>query len=315
MTRDTSDVGAVVDVRSLTAADAQGLDAALPDRDWAVLPAGFRRVAFTVPSGELAGFEIGPIDGCPVVLVPGVTGSKEDFVLMAPLLAAAGFRVISFDLAGQYESAAAGPERLSPPRPHYDHPLFEDDLVAVLETLPEPAHLLGYSFAGTVAQLVAVHRRDLVASLSLLGCPPISGQAFRDVKVLGPMSRWTPPSAGAALMIWGVRNNLNRVKPGRVAFARARFSLTRRDSVRDVIGLMRATPDLDAPLRRTGIPIFVAAGHHDLWPGAAHRAFAERLGARLALYTTGHSPCETTPHELSRDLVALYDEVDTSGSS
>ncbi len=44
-----------------------------------------------------------------MLLAPGVSGSKEDFVLVAPVLAAAGYYVQSYDLAGQYESAAAGP--------------------------------------------------------------------------------------------------------------------------------------------------------------------------------------------------------------
>jgi hypothetical protein len=43
---------------------------------------------------------------------------------------------------------------------------------------------------------------------------------------------------------------------------------------------------------------------------ARHGAFAERLGARIALYRTGHSPCETTPHQLVRDMLRLFDEVE-----
>lgn len=302
-----------VDVRSLTEDQARLLDDEIQDRDWSVLPAGFERVELTVPSGELAGIELGDPDAPRVLLVPGATGSKEDFVLVMPLLAAAGFRVVSFDLAGQYESAAAGPERLDPPRPRYDHTIFVDDLVAVIEAGRAPVHLLGYSFAGTVVQLAAVARPELVASLSLLACPPMAGQVFRGMKVIGPLTGLGSPAVGAALMIWGVRNNLNRVLPGRVAFARKRFGRTRRESVRDVVGLMRRTPDLDDALRGIGVPLLVAAGEHDLWRSGAHRAFARRLGARAAIYPAGHSPCETTPHQLSRDLVALYDSVVVSG--
>ena len=107
---------------------ALALDLALPDRDWSVLPEGVRRRVFPAPSGDLALVEAGQEDGHRVVLIPGVTGSKEDFSLMLPLLAAAGFRGESFDLAGQYESAEAGPENLHPPRRRYDHDLFVDDL-------------------------------------------------------------------------------------------------------------------------------------------------------------------------------------------
>ena len=54
-------------------------------------------------------------------------------MLMMPLFAAAGYRVESFDLAGQYESARAGPWNLDPPRQRYDERLFLDDLLAVLD--------------------------------------------------------------------------------------------------------------------------------------------------------------------------------------
>src|SRR5690606_41499053 len=76
-----------------------------------------------------------------VVLLRGATGSKEDSVLMLPLLAAAGDSGEAYDLAGNYESAAAGPADGG----RYDYGLFVDDLIAVLEA-GGPAHLLGYSF-------------------------------------------------------------------------------------------------------------------------------------------------------------------------
>lgn len=310
---DSGALNAVADVRRLGADEARRLDGTIADRDWSVIPPGFERVDYAVPSGTLAGVELGDACAPRVVLVPGITGSKEDFVLLMPLIAAAGFRVVSFDLAGQYESAAAGPERLTPRRLRYDHALFVDDLIAVMEKGSTPAHLLGYSFAGTVAQLAAVVRPDLVRSLVLLACPPVSGQSFRGMRVLGRASGLATADVAAALMIWGVRNNLNRVAPGRVAFARMRFARTRRDSVRDALGLMRRTPDVEHSLRALGIPILVAAGQHDLWPSSAHRSLAARLGARAAIYAAGHSPCETTPYQLGRDMVALYDAAEASG--
>ena len=91
--------------------NAEQLDAMLPEIDWAVLPVGAVRSRFAAPSGQLAMVSLGDPGNPRVLLVPGVTGSKEDFTLMMPELAAAGYHVQSFDLAGQYESAAAGPAR------------------------------------------------------------------------------------------------------------------------------------------------------------------------------------------------------------
>ena len=69
---------------------------------------------------------------------------------------------------------------------------------------------------------------------------------------------------------------------------------------------MRRVPDVRDAVAASGVPILVATGDHDLWPTHLHAANAERLGARLAVYRTGHSPCETAPHQLGRDMVALF---------
>ena len=281
-------------------------DLELPDRDWTVPPPGASRVSFSAPSGPLAGLVQGDAELPRVVLVPGATGSKEDFILMMPLLAAAGYRVDSYDLAGQYESADAGPHNLRPPRRSYDYELFTTDLIAVLESGRTPAHVLGYSFAGIVAQLAMTRRPDLFASLALLSCPPEPAGGFRRIKRVGWLSGIASDRMAASLMIWGIRLNVIRVPAGRLLFARQRFALTRRTSVDDIIGLMRAAPDLTGVLAAAPVPKLVAVGEHDLWPLALHGRFAQAIDATLAVYRTGHSPCESSPHQLCRDLTALY---------
>lgn len=286
--------------------DAPGRDRAIPDLDWHVFPEGTVRDVLDARSGALARVRLGPEDGARVLLLPGVTGSKEDFVLMFPLLADAGYRVESIDLAGQYESWQAGPWNLDPPRPRYDYRLFGDDLIAALEDGAGPVHVLGYSFAGLVAQQVLVERPELFASLTLLSTPPAAGQVFRGVKRIGRFSAGASPRTGAALLLWGIRNNLNRVPPRRIAFVRERFALTRRDSVNDIVGLMMTTPDVSRAVAALPIPKLVAVGEHDLWPTAEHAEYARAIGAELRLYPTGHSPCETTPHQLTRDMLAMF---------
>jgi pimeloyl-ACP methyl ester carboxylesterase len=289
--------------------DAVALDAALEDLDWTALPEVVRASRFDAPSGSLAVIESGQPGDPRIVLVPGVTGSKEDFILMLPPLAAAGFHVLAYDMAGQYESHDAGPENLSPPRAHYDHDLFVADLIAILESTSGPAHVLGYSFAGTVVQIALTRRPELFLSLTLLSAPPQSGQGFRGVKRIGWVSGLASGRVGAALMIWGVERNFVHVPPGRLRFVRHRFLQTRRASVADIISLMKRAPDLDSTIAAIRIPKLVAVGEHDLWPIELHRALADSIGARLAAYPTGHSPCETSPNQLVRDLLDLYAEA------
>ncbi len=285
--------------------EAARLDAELGETDWTALPQGTERDTVEAPSGRLSRISLGPVDGERVVLVPGMTGSKEDFILMMPLFAAAGYRVESYDLAGQYESWQAGPQNLEPPQAHYTLELFADDLYAVLATGGIPAHVLGYSFAGTVAGALAARHPELFASLTLLSAPPLAGQALRGFKVLGPASWLVPGRALGPVFIAALRHNVHHAPQHRAVFVTARFDLTRASSVGDIMALMKRTPDLAPALRAAGIPILVATGTGDVWRIEAHRAFAERLGAPLLVLPTGHSPCETAPHQLTEAMLGL----------
>ena len=287
----------------MTVQDPVELDNELPhDIDWTIPPAGSVASRFAAPSGELAVVSMGDAADPRVVLVPGVSGSKEDFALVLPVLAASGYYVQSYDLAGNYESADAAP---ADPTTHYNYELFADDLIAFLEA-GGPAHLLGYSFAGTIAEIVTVQRPELVRSLTLLAVPPQPGNGFRGVKILGPFTWMATGGVGAKLMRWGIVTNKNKVPQSRLDFVRLRFEKTTMRSMADIITLMKRAPDLTEQLRDAAIPKLVAVGSHDLWPLELHAEFATQIDARLAVYDTGHSPCETTPNQLSRDLLALY---------
>ncbi|MCR2764799.1 alpha/beta hydrolase [Microbacterium sp. zg.B48] len=285
--------------------EARAKDRAIPDLDWRVFPEGTVRDMLAAPSGPIARVRLGDPDAPRVVLVSGVAGSKEDFVLLFPLFAAAGYRVESYDLAGHYGSVGAGPENLDPPREHYDYRLFLDDLIAVLEDGATPAHVLGYSFAGLVAELALVERPDLFASLTLMSAPPATGQVFRGVKHIGPISDM-PPHRAAGLILWGIRYNLNRTPPQRIAFVRERMVAIRRPAIDDIVGLMMAMPDVADAVAAIDIPKFIAVGEQDLWPTAQHAAYAARIGAGMTVYPTGHAPCETAPHQLVRDMLELF---------
>ncbi|WP_029145704.1 alpha/beta fold hydrolase [Microbacterium luticocti] len=278
-------------------------DGALADIDWHVFPPGTVRDTVATPSGALARVRVGDASGDRVLLVPGVVGSKEDFVRIVPLLVQQGLRVESFDLAGHYESEHAPPLRDG----HYDFAQYVDDLIAVLRADPAPAHVVGYSFGGLLVQQAAVACPELMRTVTLLSCPPATGQVFRGVAHIGPLSDMDPHRA-AGLILWGIRYNLNRERPQRIAFVRERLSRIPRSCIDDVIGMMMHTPDVTEAFAALGLPTLIAVGRRDLWPVAQHRAYARRIGARVALYPGGHAPCETAPHQLVRDLVGLFRE-------
>src|SRR5690606_34858498 len=138
------------------------------------------------------------------------------------------------------------------------------------------AHLLGYSFAGTVAQLTLLARPDLVLSLTLLATPPEPGNAFRGVRGgLGLLSTVTTARVAASLMRWGIVTNKNHVPPLRLDFVRHGFAFTSRRAHVDIIRLMKRTPAVRDAVAASTVPKLVAVGSHDLWPTRLHAAFAD----------------------------------------
>lgn len=273
--------------------------------NWKDIPAGVTRGSFMAPSGPLATFEAGNTTNTPVCLIPGITGSKEDFSLIIPHLARAGYRVVAVDLAGQYESSPAGPHHDS----QWTLPMHVADVRAVLEHIGK-AHVVGYSYGGLVCEHLIADEPALLRSATLIGTPPLSGNALRGFRVVGPIVRWASPTVAARFMLSGLWFNINRVDKERHAFVRHRMGYTVRDSVTSAMADMLAIPDLEDTLRHSGVPLLVGAGHGDMWPLEQFISFSQRIGAEFREYDAGHSPSEQSPDELAADLMDFFDRVD-----
>jgi len=71
------------------------------------LPSGIQATRLSTKRGDLAalvGAPTGDVRRAPALLVPGIMGSKEDFIAVLAPLAAAGHPVTALDQRGQYES-------------------------------------------------------------------------------------------------------------------------------------------------------------------------------------------------------------------
>ena len=135
-----------------------------------ISPHRAERIDLPVPDGHLAALRIAPRGtglGAVALLVPGYTGSKEDFAPLLDPLAAAGLHAVAVDLPGQYESP--GPDRESD---HLPDPLGRT--LAALVTDLAARHrvlLLGHSFGGLVARGAALAGAP-ISGLTLLGSGP-----------------------------------------------------------------------------------------------------------------------------------------------
>ncbi len=106
--------------------------------------------------------------GPPLVILPGLFGSKRNWTSAARELAATR-RVITVDLRNHGES---------PWDDVHDYPSMASDVAALLESLSfGPAAVLGHSMGGKVAMTLALNRSDLVDRLIVVDIAPARSTA------------------------------------------------------------------------------------------------------------------------------------------
>jgi len=275
-----------------------------------ITPHSASQVQVTVPGAELAALRAQPAEpvGACAVLLPGYTGSKEDFSALLDPLCSAGLSVLALDLPGQYESP--GPAREDDYLPD---PLGRTiaALVAELVSGGEQVLLLGHSYGGLVARS-AVLARAPVTGLVLLdsgpgGLPPGQRRALLDATE--PIMRAEGIETVQRLL--DARNGIIE-PPELAALLRTRFL---RSSTVGLLGMatgLRTEPnrvaELAAALRTNAIPCLVAFGESDdAWPVAMQRDMAARLGAAVAMIPgAAHSPSTENPQALLDVLLPTW---------
>lgn len=141
----------------------------------------------TLPKGLTHIQRDGPEDAPVVVLVHGLTTPAYLFAGVVPMLVAAGYRVIRYDLWGRGLSDS--------PIGRQDGAYFLDQLNAVLdhEEVPGPFVLVGYSMGGAIAALKAATDPGEVAALALVaptGLGPANVPKLTRWPILGDWVMW-----------------------------------------------------------------------------------------------------------------------------
>jgi pimeloyl-ACP methyl ester carboxylesterase len=268
------------------------------------LPEGARATRVATDRGELAaltapGRRDGP--GCPVLLVPGFTGSKEDFIAVLGPIAAAGHPVTAVDLRGQYESPADDDPG------SYEVSALAADVLAVARGLGTPVHLVGHSFGGLVARAAALAEPSAVCSLSLVGS--------------GPAAVPDPSASNLTLLvqalptvdlptIWSVKRQMeletSPAPPAEIEeFLRRRFLANHPVHLLRLAEQLLSEPDRVAEVAALDLPLLVLYGEHDdTWPPAVQADMAARLGATAVVVPgCGHSPAADEPELTTKALV------------
>lgn len=225
------------------------------------------------------------------LLLPGFTGSKEDFEYVVPALARLGWEAWGLTHRGQADSDNA---------PRYDLADFASDAVEAARiiarferagTAPRP-HLLGHSFGGVVAGDAALlGGADVFASVTFL-CSGPHGWDGR----MG--DRGDPFEADPSSTIWTIEHATPEAADAvaaanpHEAFRRERARQEDRDCIRGMARILEGHPDRGAALAAMGLPVLVAHGDtDDAWPVDMQRDWAHRMGARYEVIAgAGHLP-------------------------
>mgnify|MGYP003509968204 FL=1 len=226
-----------------------------------------------------------------ILLIPGWTGSKEDFTPILPLLAEIGYDVVTYDQRGQFESPGASDD-------DYSLSGFAADALSVAdETFPnEKFHLLGHSFGGLVAQTLAIEHPERIRTLSLV----CSGPGALGDSPTRPLKRISAALGKAPLLqIHQVREQGIKRPAQITAFLAKRFTSNSPASLKAMTQHLLDAPDRVDEVAATGITCWVGRGEtDDAWPHDAQAKMAKRLGTEIVILpSAAHSPAVEGPEE------------------
>ena len=107
----------------------------------------------------------GPAHGEAIVLLHGFPQTRTSWDQVAPLLNDAGYRTLAPDLRGY--SPAARPRR----RRDYNLRYMVDDVVALIDEVGQPVHVVGHDWGAATAWSLAAMRPEHVRTLTAVSVP------------------------------------------------------------------------------------------------------------------------------------------------
>jgi pimeloyl-ACP methyl ester carboxylesterase len=290
------------------------------------LPEGVRRTGIQTSRGVFAALDALPVPGVcereTALLVPGYTGSKEDFLAVLAQLAAAGRRVVAIDMRGQYQTAGT-PDG-------YSASALGDDIAAIA-LATEARHLLGHSFGGLVSReavlggLAANGGGNGIASFTLMSSGPAALTGPRADQLTSMLTALGAADADddhdwsglPVAELWHTYLEPQAVAAGVppviVAFLRDRMLGNDPNALIRMARLLLSAPDRTDELACLhGLPKLVIYGENDnSWSPGVQEQMARQLGARrICIPGAVHSPNVEAPATTASALTSFWDEAE-----
>jgi pimeloyl-ACP methyl ester carboxylesterase len=245
------------------------------------------------------------------LLVPGYTGSKEDFALLHAPLAERGYRTVAVDGRGQNESE--GPRDDESP---YRQSELARDVLAQAAALGERVHLLGHSLGGQLCRAAVLLDHTPFRSFTLMSSGPaqISVSQEQRVKLLrDALAVMTMAQVWDVMQTMGPPEEVGGPARGPVSpeQLRQRWLNTRPAQLLATGRQLCAEPDRVAELAEVPLPFHVLSGaHDDTWPLPLLDDMAVRLRARRTVVEGAeHSPNADQPAATAEALADFWDTV------
>ena len=287
------------------------------------VPSGVRPLTLRTRRGVFAALDAMPSSGVcerrPAVLVPGFTGSKEDFLPILPQLAAAGRRVVAVDLRGQYETPGAGDAEA------YSLAELGTDIGSVAAAVADEAavHLVGHSFGGLVTRQSVLAGQAAPCSLTLMSSGPgkLTGASAAVLSAI--LDRLLPVGqaelAAEVKRVWdhqlAPQARAEGTPPHIMAFLERRMLATCPHGLLAMAAQLLGCDDRTDDLAEAcGAPVLVLYGEYDdKWEPEVQEEMAGRLGAeRVCVPGASHSPAVEAPETTASALSTFWNAAEAA---
>jgi len=248
------------------------------------------------------------------MLVPGYTGSKEDFLSILGELADGGRRVLAIDQRGQYQTP--GPDDPAA----YDLSELGKDLIALMDATGA-VHLLGHSLGGLVAREAVLAAKEPPTSFTLMSSGPGALPGDRAGSLRSFLSAVDDASTAQELtarvaQIWHASLKPQAIARGAAApvvdFLQDRMLSNSAVALVAMARALLAAEDRTDDLAKADVPVFVLYGENDdAWPTDVQEDMAALLGARReCIPGAAHSPAVEAPATTAHALTDFWDAAE-----